>query len=301
MGMNLNTDIAGRLDEVARVLIDQGANPYRARAYRRAAYTLRALAEPVRHLYAARGLAGLEALPGVGPRIARAIRELLLYGRLPMLDRLIGESDPIALLTSVPGVGPALAWRLHDDLGIESLEELEAAAHDGRLAALPGMGAKRLAGIRDSLAHRLARVQGAIGPPAPGGEPRVAELLDVDREYREAAAAGRLRLIAPRRFNPGREAWLRVLYTRRGARHYTALHSNTARARELGRTRDWVVLYYDGEDGERLCTVITAEHGSLAGRRIVRGREAECAAYYRRGARRVAAGAAPAGAPARNP
>ena len=91
------------------------------------------------------------------------------------------------------------------------------------------------------------------------------------------------------------------LHTRRGARHYTALHSNTARARELGRTRDWVVLYYDGEDGERLCTVITAEHGSLAGRRIVRGREAECAAYYRRGARRVAAGAAPAGAPARNP
>jgi len=42
MGMNLNTDIAGRLDEVARVLTDQGANPYRARAYRRAAYTLRA-------------------------------------------------------------------------------------------------------------------------------------------------------------------------------------------------------------------------------------------------------------------
>jgi hypothetical protein len=295
------------------VLTDQGANPYRVRAYRRAANTLRALAEPVKDLYAARGLEGLEALPGVGPRIARAIRELLLYGRLPMLDRLIGESDPIALLTSVPGVGPALAWRLHDDLGIESLEELEAAAHDGRLAALPGMGAKRLAGIRDSLAHRLARVQGAIGPPPPGGEPRVSELLDVDREYREAAAAGRLRRIAPRRFNPGHEAWLPVLHTRRGARHYTALFSNTAHAHQLGRTRDWVVLYYDGGDGERQCTVITAEHGSLAGRRIVRGREAECAAHYRRAARRPAAGPAdpgpaqgpagpaPAGAPARNP
>jgi hypothetical protein len=56
------------------------------------------------------------------------------------------------------------------------------------------------------------------------------ELLDVDREYREKAAAGTLRLIAPRRFNPTGEAWLPVLHTRRGQRRYTALFSNTARS-----------------------------------------------------------------------
>jgi len=109
----------------------------------------------------------------------------------------------------------------------------------------------------------------------------VAELLDVDRQYREEASSGALPRIAPRRFNPGREAWLSILHTRRGERDYTALYSNTARAHELGRTHDWVVLYFDGTSaGERQCTVITAERAPLRGRRIVRGREAECLAYY---------------------
>ena len=214
MAMKQNEDVAGRLDEVARLLLEQGANPYRAGAYRRAAATLRALERPVAELFSEGGLEALEALPGIGPRIAHSIRELLLRGRLPMLDRLVGEGDPIALLTSVPGIGRALAWRIHDVLGIESLEDLEQAAHDGRLERLGGVGAKRMAGIRDSLAHRLSRVRGA-GEPATAEEPDVAELLDVDREYRESAAAGRLRTIAPRRFNPTHEAWLPVLHTRR--------------------------------------------------------------------------------------
>lgn len=60
----------------------------------------------------------------------------------------------------------------------------------------------------------------------------------------------------------------------------TALFSNTARAHQLGKTRDWVVLYYDGRGRERQCTIITSEWGPLQGRRIVRGREAECALHY---------------------
>jgi hypothetical protein len=72
-----------------------------------------------------------------------------------------------------------------------------------------------------------------------------------------------------------------VLHTARGRRHYTALYSNTARAHDLHKTRDWVVLYYEGRGGERRYTVITSEFGPLAGRRIVRGREAECVLHYR--------------------
>lgn len=56
--------------------------------------------------------------------------------------------------------------------------------------------------------------------------------------------------------------------------------SNTARAHELGRTRDWVVLYFDGGQGERQYTVVTAERGPLKGKRVVRGREDESAAFY---------------------
>ena len=190
-----------------------------------------------------------------------------------MLDRLRGDHDPIALLTSVPGIGKALAWKLHDDLGLESLEGLENAAHDGRLENIAGLGAKRMAGIRDSVAHRLGRVRRHTPTAAPtveSAESSVTELLDVDAEYRREAAADALKRIAPRRFNPTGEAWLPVLHTTRGQRHYTALFSNTARAHELHKTHDWVVLYYDGHDGEQQCTVITSEFGRLKGLRIVR-------------------------------
>jgi hypothetical protein len=105
----------------------------------------------------------------------------------------------------------------------------------------------------------------------------VATLLAVDADYRERSARGALRPIAPRRFNPERKAWLPILHTERDGWHFTALFSNTARAHELGRTRDWVVLFYerDGDSGQ--CTVVTEFRGPLAGRRVVRGREAECA------------------------
>ena len=270
----LNRDIAARLEEAVWLLRNQGADPYRVNAYLRAAATVRRWPESVREVFLARGLDGLEELPGVGPSIARAIRELITRGRLPMLDRLRGSADSLTVLQSVPGIGRRLALRLHDEMGIQTLEDVEAAAHDGRLATIAGFGTKRLAGIRDSLAHRLGRLR-----PEPEGarvEVPVGELLDVDREYRQAASAGTLQLIAPRRFNPTGAAWLPILHTRRGSRRYTALYSNTARAHRAGKTRDWVVVYVDGPAGERQYTVVTAARGTLRGGRVVAGREREC-------------------------
>lgn len=278
MAHSINLQVAGRLEEAARLLREQGADPYRVRAYRRAAISVRVSGRPVDEIFRLQGLDGLKTLRGVGDGIARAIRELIVHGRLPMLDRLRGESDPVRLLASVPGIGFRLADRLHEELGLETLADLETAAHDGRLETIAGFGDKRLAGIRDSLAHRLGRLH---RPPAEAPPPPVAELLDVDREYREQATAGRLPRIAPRRFNPAQVAWLPVLHTRRGGRAYTALYSNTAHAHKAGRTRDWVVLYADEGSGERLHTAITADRGPLAGCRVIAGREAECEAYYR--------------------
>jgi putative hydrolase len=275
MASRLNVEIAEKLEEAAALLASQGVNPFRVRAYRRGADAVRRLPVPASEILAARGVDGLREVPGIGDSLARAIRDVVRLGRLPMLDRLRGESDPVKILASVPGIGSRLAERLHDELGIDTLEELETAAHDGRLEDIAGFGAKRLAGIRDSLAHRLARVR-PWAPVDPSARPPVEELLDVDREYRERAEAGTLPLIAPRRFNPKGERWLPILHATRGGRHYTALFSNTARAHRLGRTRDWVVIYADSERGEAQATVVTATHGPLRGRRIVRGREAEC-------------------------
>jgi putative hydrolase len=198
-----------------------------------------------------------------------------------MLARLRGDADPVRLLRSIPGIGRTLAHRLHDELGLESLEDLEAAACDGRLEHLVGFGVKRLAGVRAVLAQRLGRVRTPAA--GQGNLPSVDELLDVDREYREGVAADRLPRIAPRRFNPGGHRWLPILHTTRGERHYTALFSNTERAHRLGMTGDWVVIYGDRGQADGQWTVVTARGGPLAGRRVVRGREEECARAYARG------------------
>lgn len=277
--MNTNQHVARKLAEVADLLETQHANTFRVNAYRRAAATVAQLQEPLADLYGREGTTGLCQLPGVGYNLAIAIRTLLLHGRLPMLDHLRGTTDPVNLLASVPGIGRVQANRLHHELGIDTLEELEAAAHDGRLATLAGFGAKRVAGIADSLATRLGRVRGT-GTPSPGTDASVPELLDVDREYRESADAGKLPKIAPRRFNPEQEVWLPVLHTQRGEHHYTALYSNTALAHKLGKTNDWVILYHDGDRGTCQHTVVTAWQGPMAGRRVVRGREAECLTHY---------------------
>jgi putative hydrolase len=176
-------------------------------------------------------------------------------------------------LRTVPGVGPVLARRIHDVLHVDSLPALEIAAHDGRLAALPGIGSRRAAAIAAGLAARLGRVRGA--PVRPPTEPPVGLLLDVDREYREKA--DRLPHIAPRRFNPTGERWLPILHTERSHWQFTALYSNTALAHQLGRTHDWVIIHFHADhepEGQR--TVVTETRGALAGRRVVRGREAEC-------------------------
>lgn len=280
----INRAIATQLDELAGLLEEQGANPFRVRAYRRAAETLRHLPRSVAEVLAEEGVEGLEALPTIGEQLARQIRLVVRTGRLPMLERLRGEADPVALLATVPGIGPVLAERLHHDLDLHTLEDLEVAAHGGRLRDVPGFGDKRIAGVIDTLASRLGRARRAAPHRPPQEAPSVAELLEVDREYRERAADGKLPTIAPRRFNPRGQAWLPILHTSPGERHYTALFSNTAQAHRLGRTHDWVVIYWDGEDGEEgQCTVVTDRgRGPLQGLRVVRGREAECLERHRR-------------------
>src|SRR5205823_14174042 len=105
-----------------------------------------------------------------------------------------------------PGVGRRLARQLHDELDIATLEGLEMAAHDGRLARL-GVGPKRLRGIIDSLAGRLGR---ARRPEPVGREPDVADILAVDAEYRRRAQQHQLPTLSPRRFNPDNRPWLPV-------------------------------------------------------------------------------------------
>ena len=191
----------------------------------------------------------------------------------------------------MPGIGPELAQRIYDDLKIESLEALEMAAHDGRLEQVEGFGRRRIRAVRAQLnamlSSRARRRARQFRQRQPGrafdasGLPFVAILLSVDREYRHRSAAGELPRIAPRRFNPSGEAWLPVLNTQRKPWSFTALFSNTARAHQLDKTDDWVVIYCERDGQEEPYTIVTETRGDLKDERVVRGREAECRAYYR--------------------
>lgn len=280
METSINQQIARKLFEAADLLEQQQANPFRVNAYRRAADTVLSLKTDVQDIVEQDGFNGLVALPNIGEGIARAIHEMTTKGRWTQLERLRGMLDPIKLFQTLPGIGPHLAQRIHDTLSVDSLEALEVAAHDGRLESVSGIGSRRAAIIRDVLAQMLSRrLRGPAGRTKE--QIAIAMLLDVDREYRESSDAGRLPNIAPKRFNPAGEAWLPILHTQRGNWHFTVLYSNTARAHQLERTRDWVVIYfYDEHHRESQATVVTETRGSMVGKRIVRGREAECRAYY---------------------
>jgi len=277
-----NREIAEQLRQAADLLEQQGANPFRINAYRRAADTVAHLPEDARALVERQGIDGLLGLPGIGQGIAKAVYEIVATGRWGRLERLRGTLDPVQLFQVVPGIGPQLAQLIHDELQLDNLEALEAAAHDGRLEAVPGVGPRRAAAVRATLASILGRSRAIRQREAVDG-PGVALLLDVDREYQEQAAAGQLPLIAPKRFNPEGKAWLPILHSQRGDWHFTVLYSNTALAHELGRTHDWVVVYgYDDHHQEIQYTVVTETRGPLLGRRVVRGLEAACRAFYER-------------------
>ncbi len=279
-----NQEIASVLERVADLLELQEANPFRIRSYRSAAVELRGLPRPAAEILAAEGRAGLRRISGVGRALSATIAEIVETGRLGLMERLESELAPESAFRRLPGIGPELARRIHDELGVSTLEELEHAAHDGRLLAVEGIGEKRARGIRDVLAGILGRSTRRSAAERIGRHvrPDVALLLEIDAEYRHRAHANQLRRIAPRRFNPANEAWLPVLEVTRDGWELTALFSNTRRAHELGRTFDWVVIYYDRDAEHGQCTVVTARRGVLQDRRVVRGREPECRQHYAR-------------------
>jgi hypothetical protein len=276
----LNTRAAQIFRECAEILKHQAANPYRVNAYVRAANVLDALQDDVRKMLDKEGADGLVKLPGIGKGLAAAIDEIARTGRLSQLDRLRGEASPETLFQTLPGVGRKLAEDIHDTLHVDTLEALEAAAHDGSLLSVPGVGERRAAAIRAGLAAVLGR--GQPRRRRHGSLPSVRLLLAIDASYRKQAAAGKLPKIAPKRFNPEGKAWLPILHAEREGWHFTVLFSNTARAHDLGRTHDWVVIYfYDDDHEEGQCTVVTETHGPMQGERVVRGREAECRHFER--------------------
>jgi len=285
-GATSNEEIAKTLEHVADLLEVEDESSFRVRSYRNAAQTIRDLDTPVSELLKRDGEHLLKDLPGIGDKLAGSIQEIATTGRLGLAEKLEHETWPGEIFTKVPGIGPELARRIHEELGINTLEELEMAAHDGRLEQVEGIGPERAEGVRIALSgmlSRSARRKLHEASEAKNEErPSVGLLLQIDDEYRRKAERNQLRRIAPKRFNPEGEAWLPVLHAQREGWSFTALYSNTATAHRLGKTHDWVVIYYEKAGEQQQGTVVTAERGRLEGKRVIRGRERECREYYER-------------------
>lgn len=147
-----NREVASVLGQIAEVLELLGESSFRANAYRNAARRIVMLTGDVNDV-AARG--ELTSIPGVGAGLAATIGEMLANGRSDLLDQLSFNVPPGLLdFLSVPGLGPRRARAAHLALGITTLSELESAARDGRLAAVPGFGQKTADSILKGLASR---------------------------------------------------------------------------------------------------------------------------------------------------
>ena len=169
-----NADIAAIFEQIAELLEIQGANPFRVRAYRNAARTVGEFGQELAALVAAGR--ELPHLPGIGDDLAGKIREIATTGRCALLERLRGELPPaLTELLAVPGLGPKRVKALHEALGVDTVEQLRAAAEAGRIRAVPGFGPKTEQRILEHLR----------GP----GEPERRLLLAVARQYAEALAA----------------------------------------------------------------------------------------------------------------
>lgn len=138
------------LEQLAAFLELKGEHPFRVRAFQHAA---RAVASYPGDLAQAAATGALRRVQGVGPAMADVVRELFAAGRSNALDELREQVPPgLVEMLRIPGLGVAKVRQIYQRLGIESLAELEAAAGDGRLAALPRFGAKTAASVRRGIA-----------------------------------------------------------------------------------------------------------------------------------------------------
>jgi DNA polymerase (family 10) len=134
-----NAALARALWELAELLEVSGEPQFRVRAFRNAARAIESLQEPAAELLQK---GRLQEVPGIGPGVARRVGELLEKGKLAEVQEL-QKSTPRAELVRIDGVGPKSAELMYKQLGIATVEQLEAAARAGRLRELPRFSEKR--------------------------------------------------------------------------------------------------------------------------------------------------------------
>jgi DNA polymerase (family 10) len=148
-----NYEIARIFTQIADLMEVRDDNPFKVRAYRKAAETIESLTESLATI-AERG--GLQDIPNIGKAIAEKIQDICRTGTTPLYEELKAQVPAgLVEVVSVPGIGPSKVKALHEALGITSLDALETAAREGRVRSVSGMGAKTEENILHAIeAHR---------------------------------------------------------------------------------------------------------------------------------------------------
>ncbi|MFH0980336.1 MAG: DNA polymerase/3'-5' exonuclease PolX [Planctomycetota bacterium] len=186
-----NAELTRIFTRIADLLEISGADPFRINSYRRVARTFKDLTEDVAELAAQGRLADL---PGVGKSTVGKITEYLTTGKITLLEELEAKLPKgLPDLLRIPGLGPKTAALVHRELGVGSTDELKAVIEDGRLAQLPGMGAKSVEKIAEGLAF-LAKSGGRtrLGVALPVAEARLEQVRAIEG-VKQAVLAGSLR------------------------------------------------------------------------------------------------------------
>lgn len=149
----LNSEIAEIFDHLADLLEIKGANPFRVRAYRNAANTIRGNGRSMTDMVDAGE--NLSELPNIGEDLAGKITEIVRTGQLQLLEEVSSKvPDAIVEATRIPGVGPKKAQVLFQQLSFRTIGDLRQAAEEGRIEKIAGFGAKTQAKILEELSHR---------------------------------------------------------------------------------------------------------------------------------------------------
>ncbi len=183
--------VAHILEEIGILLELTGANPFKCRAYHNAARTIRSIPEDLSELVAN---GALSRIKGIGDTLAEQISTLVREGRLPLHRELLSTFPPGFLdLLQIPGLGPKKLKILFDELGVESIGELEYACQENRLVDLEGFGTLTQQNLLEGIA-RLRRFQGRflLSQGRTVGEDLVTAIAAFP-EVRQAALAGSLR------------------------------------------------------------------------------------------------------------
>ncbi len=233
-----NIEIARVLEDVAVLLEIKGSNPFRIRAYQNAARTIESHTTPLRKMV--EDEADLTELPAVGKDISSHVTELVTAGKLSLLDELSREI-PLSLieLTRLPGVGAKKAKKLWDELGVETIDDLERVGQEGEVARLAGFGEKSQQKILSAIAayrkrtgrFRLADAEQIV-------EPLVAHL-------RELASVERIEVAGSYRRRRETVGDVDILVIARGAEevmgHFTS-YRDVRKVELAGDTKATVIL-----------------------------------------------------------